>query len=47
MGFCCGEWMKGNNQITYYLAEENGRIDSLVINGIESGDKMKFDYVYE
>ena len=46
MVFCCGEIMDGKNKLTYHL-NENGLIDSLIINGIETKKKMKFVYEYE
>ncbi|WP_420570888.1 hypothetical protein [Kordia sp.] len=43
--FCCGELMPGKNSLHYYYVE-NQLIDSLVINGLESGKKMVFKYTY-
>lgn len=45
MIFCCGVIMKGRNKLTYYF-NENERFDSLIIEGIESGTRKKFEYEY-
>jgi len=46
MIFCCGEIMKGKNKLTYYINEDE-LIDSLIIVGLEKGNRMKFIYEYE
>lgn len=46
MTFCCGVMMKGTNKLTYYL-NQNELIDSLVITGLESQKKLKFEYEYK
>ena len=44
--FCCGERMNGKNRLLYYYGL-NGLIDSLIIRGINSNRKMKFNYEYK
>lgn len=46
MVFCCGVVMRGKNQLVYHINEKE-LIDSLVILSIESGEVVKFEYVYE
>lgn len=43
--FCCGELMPWKNSLQYYY-NKNQLIDSVVINGLESGKKMVFKYEY-
>lgn len=44
--FCCGNIMNGKNKLIYHV-NENELIDSLIIIGMESGKRMKFEYEYE
>ncbi len=46
MIFCCGRIMEGKNKLTYYL-DHDDLIDSLIVEGMESKKKLKFEYIYE
>ncbi|MEM8898399.1 MAG: hypothetical protein AAGC85_09860 [Bacteroidota bacterium] len=45
MVFCCGVIMDGKNKLTYHFNEAE-MIDSLVIEGLETKERMRFRYEY-